>query len=282
MTSGIIFSIKEFTLHDGPGIRSTVFLKGCPLRCAWCHNPEGLHPEPQLMIKHGQCVHCGKCMGGCAHEACAPFDRCTKVCPLGCMNIVGERVAADALAERLLRNRSFFEPEGGITLSGGEPLMQPDFSLALLVALRPVHRAVETSGFAAPAHFAAMAQEADLVLMDLKHMDGTLHKRYTGVDNAPILRNLAQLKATGKSFIIRVPLIRDVNDDVGNLAATAAVLADCKDRVQVELLPYNTLAGAKYADLGLSYPLADATPSAAADACAPFLAYDINVIQHTA
>jgi pyruvate formate lyase activating enzyme len=252
VSQGIIFSIREFTLHDGPGIRTTVFFKGCPLRCQWCHNPEGLSPEPELMIKSQMCTGCGKCMRGCAHEVCQPFERCTRICPNNCVEICGERIEAGALAQRLLKNRMFFE-DGGITVSGGEPLMQPEFLMELLTALRPVHRAIETSGHADWQVFRRAAEEADLILMDLKLMDPARHKAYTGVDNARILRNLEVLKAVGKPFVARIPLIPGVNDSAENMEQTAAALEDCRDRVKVEVLPYNQLAGAKYASVGRSY-----------------------------
>lgn len=253
MSLGTIFSVKEFTLHDGPGVRTTVFFKGCPLRCQWCHNPEGLRMEPELMIQHARCTHCGKCTMGCVHPDCQGFDRCLHVCPNGLIQLCGERVEAEDLAARLLKNRVFFGQDGGITLSGGEPLMQGAFALALLRALRGVHRAVETSGHADMDTFAQVANEADLMIMDIKHVDPAQHMHYTGVDNARILRNLDQLKAMDRPFLIRVPLIPGVNDSAENLDATAALLQDCADRVRVELLPYNALAGAKYASVGRQY-----------------------------
>jgi len=229
-----------------------VFFKGCPLRCAWCHNPEGLRPEPELMIKKNLCTGCGKCMRGCAHEQCKPFDRCTKVCPNGCIEVCGERVDAAELAKKLKRNATFFEG-GGVTLSGGEPLAQPAFVLDLLRELRPLHRAFETSGYAPEDAFAAVASEVDLVLMDLKLMDQEAHKKYIGAPNDLILRNLELLKQTGKPFIIRIPLIPGINDREANMEATAQALADAADRVKVEVLPYNQLFGAKYDSVGRQY-----------------------------
>ena len=260
MSSGIVFSVKEFTLHDGPGIRTTVFLKGCPLRCAWCHNPEGLSQSPELMVKTSLCTGCGKCLLPCTHTECAPFGRCTKVCQHGLIEICGEQVDAHSLAEKLKRNAAFFTDGGGITLSGGEPLMQGEFTLALLRELRPLHRAVETSGYANQATFRAIAKESDLMLMDIKLVDDAQHIRWTGASNRLILCNLEQLKSIGIPFVIRVPLIPGISDTEYNMRSTADLLSDCVDRVQVELLPYNELAGAKYASVGLSYePSFDAT-----------------------
>lgn len=260
---GIIFDIKELAVHDGPGPRTTVFFKGCPLRCKWCHNPEGLSFSPQLMVRESRCTHCGRCRQPCTHPDCQPYGRCLHRCPLGLISVAGTRVRSDELAHRLLRERDFWGETGGITVSGGEPLGQPEFLTALLDELNGVHRCVETCGFASEEAFDAMCARTELVIMDLKLMDPVQHRRWTGQDNAPILRNFDRLKAGGHPFIIRIPLIPDVSDTVENLTATAERVRGADGLLRVELLPFNPLAGAKYAMVGAAptdFPKRKANP----------------------
>lgn len=224
MTEGIVFSIEEFAVNDGPGIRTTVFLKGCPLRCAWCHNPEGWNSEPEKIDKKGR------------EEIC------------------GYRISATALAERLQRDTDLFRDSGGgVTFTGGEPLMQADFLAEVMDLLPGIDKAVETSGFAPEAAFRKVLEQADLLLFDIKHTDPLAHKRYTGVDNALILRNLGILIDSGKPFVARIPLIPGVNDSEENMLTTASLLEGASGLLRVELLRYNKVAGAKYPMLGLPY-----------------------------
>lgn len=249
---GTIFDIKEFTVHDGPGPRITVFLKGCPLRCLWCHNPEGLSSKPQLLYQQNLCSHCGACYTPCAHPECAPFGRCVHICPNGCLRIAGEAVTPEALAEKLLRNAPALQQMGGgITVSGGEPLLQPDFVCALAQALPGIHKALQTSGYADPPVYQKVVENFDYVLQDIKLADPALHRQYTGVSNENILRNIAWLKQSGKEFVLRVPLIPGITDTPENLAAIARIAQEHR----VELMPYNELAGAKYAMVGMTYSL---------------------------
>ena len=252
MARGVIFDIKEFALSDGPGIRTTVFFKGCPLRCAWCHNPEGLKREPELYRATAACENCGLCLRPCTHPECAPYGRCLHACPRGLVRVVGKEWESDALAEKLLRGADLFCDGGGITLSGGEPMMQADFAIALLTALRKggVHTAVETSGYADAQTFMAVCQNADLVLMDIKLYNSELHKKYTGVSNEKILANAAALRDSGIPHVFRIPLIPGITDTEENLSAIAAFVGDSR----TELLSYNALAPAKYPGVGMVYP----------------------------
>ena len=224
MSEGILFSIEEFAVNDGPGIRTTVFLKGCPLRCMWCHNPEGQNPHPQPLTKQGK----------------------TQVC--------GYSIDAEELARKLLRDEDLFRDSGGgVTFTGGEPLMQADFLCDVLDGIEGVHRAVETSGYASQETFARVLERTDMMLFDVKLADPLMHKRYTGADNKQILRNLDILKHSGKDFVVRVPLIPGVNDTLPNMEATSQLLAGSKGLKRVELLRYHKTAGAKYPMVGMEY-----------------------------
>lgn len=279
MAKGIIFDVKEMSVNDGPGVRTAIFLKGCPLRCRWCHNPEGFSPSPQIKQAGAPCTRCGKCAQGCSHEDCRPYGRCLHVCPMGRLSIYGREVDSTELAASAKRQARFLESTGGgVTLSGGEPLMQPEFLLALLSELKPMHVAVETSAHADEAVFIAMMERADLVMADIKHMDDEVHRRYTGVGNKRILSNLASLMKSGRPFIIRVPVIPGVNDDAANLESTAQFLSGAKNLLRVELMPYNVLAGAKYRMTGLEYePGFDVNARPNADR-APFLKHGIPCV----
>ncbi len=252
--TGTIFDIKEFSIHDGPGGRIKVFLKGCPLRCVWCHNPEGLTTAPQLMHKQNLCCDCGLCQRGCDHPECRGLARCIHACPNGAVSLSGRTVTVEALADRLLADRDFLELNGGgVTVSGGEPLMHADFVCALAERLGDLHKAIQTSGYATEDTYRRVIDRFDYVMQDIKLADPALHKQYTGVDNAPILRNIDYLKRSGKAFVFRVPLIPGITDTEENLRGIARIAGDHP----VELLKYNEMAGAKYAMLGMTYTLPD-------------------------
>ena len=245
--TGVVFDIREFTVHDGPGCRVTVFMKGCPLRCQWCHNPEGLSPKPQLMKKVAQCVSCGRCKISCDHPECAQFGVCVHACPKGLLSVSGKEWSAEVLAAHLNQYEPLLK-NGGITFSGGEPLLQGEF-VAETARMLKLHRALQTSGYAPEQIFRTVLSEMDYVLMDIKLADPVLHRQYTGVDNVPILRNYEILLASGIEHTIRVPLIPGVTDTEKNLRAIAQLTRNSK----VELMRYNPLAGAKYPMLGMEF-----------------------------
>ena len=251
METGTVFDIKGFALNDGPGIRTTVFLKGCPLRCLWCHNPEGLSPEPELVYKAARCRHCGKCHKTCSHPDCQPWGRCLRVCPEGCLTVAGETWTSEVLADRLARDRDVFGEDGGVTFSGGEPLLQPTFvcETADLLRDRGVRSAVETSSFAPEAVYRDLLRKTDYVMADCKLMDGGAHRKFCGVPNDGILRYLRILMDSGVPYLIRIPLIPGITDTEENLRAISAFIGDSP----AELLPYNAMAGAKYASVGRAF-----------------------------
>lgn len=259
MESGILMNTSEFTVHDGPGVRATAFLKGCPLRCTWCHNPEGQRFAPELMVRTASCTGCGNCRNVCPHpEGCTACGLCTEVCPNGLRKIMGERLTSAALADRMRRGAALFAASGGgVTFSGGEPLAQPAFLFETLDRLSDLHRAVETSCCAPPEVFTALLSRTEYIFADLKIFDSALHEKYTGRPNEEILGNIERLKQSGLPYCIRIPLIPGVNDTKENMEQTAAFLA--KGGVggldRVELLPYNRGASAKYPMLGRKYAL---------------------------
>ncbi|NLG25396.1 MAG: glycyl-radical enzyme activating protein [Clostridiales bacterium] len=252
--TGVAFDVKEFAVHDGPGIRTTVFLKGCPLRCTWCHNPEGQSFKPECMVSRASCTDCGACRSVCGKEACDACGACLPHCPLGLRRIVGAAWTADQLAARLLRDCALMEESGGgVTFSGGEPMSQWPFVREVMERLSGVHCAIETSGYCAKAEFLGAMACADLIMLDLKLTDPALHKKYIGVDNAPILDNARLLRDGDTPFVVRIPVIPGVNDDGAHFAAVAELLRGAHALVSVELMPYHVTAGAKYAMIGREY-----------------------------
>ncbi len=249
---GAIFDIKEMAVHDGPGIRTTVFFKGCPLRCRWCHNPEGLTGEPQLMFKENRCVKCGSCMKKCGHEECKPFGRCIHACPENCLEIVGKRTETKELADELKKTAEVLGNSfGGFTFSGGEPLFQPQFLLEFAEELRDYHLCMETCGYAETEVFKQAIQKLDFIIMDIKLADCVLHKRYTGVGNEKILNHFEILKSSGKPYLIRTPLIPGITDTEENLEKIKELIGNSN----WEKIPYNVMAGAKYKMLGKRFTL---------------------------
>lgn len=255
MKRAILFEIREFSLFDGPGIRTTVFLKGCPLRCVWCHNPEGQAFAPQLLYNARQCTHCGACEKVCVHEKCVACGACAKVCAFRARRLCGFEMDEKTLTEKLLRNADVFRQGGGVTFSGGEPLAQADFVHAVSARLKghSVHVAIETSGYVSEENYRKGIALADLVFQDWKHPDPEAHRRYTGGDLEIVLKNMAILDESGKPFVIRVPLIPGVNDSPACMEAFAKKLENRPNLLRVEMLPYHLTAGAKYHLLGQTY-----------------------------
>jgi pyruvate formate lyase activating enzyme len=268
--AGEVFNVMRFSTHDGPGIRTTVFLKGCPLSCWWCHNPENWQHVPSEVYLRERCRGCGICIDGCPQKAlertaqgivanpdrCGHCGKCVRACPYEARERTRWTVGVSELAQVIARDIPFYEQSGGgVTFSGGEPLCQPDFLLAMLAecAWREVHRAVDTSGYAASEVLMEAARLTDLFLYDLKILDPAKHAAHTGVDNDLILNNLRRLSEAGGNIVIRIPLIPGVNDDDENIARTGEFIAGLPQRHRIDLLPYHRTAGPKYAKLGLNF-----------------------------
>ena len=269
-----IFNIQSYSIHDGPGIRVTVFEKGCPLRCLWCANPESNTPAPQLMTYSSKCTGCGRCVEACPKKAievwpdangkyvaftdrelCVDCGACVKVCPADAREIAGELMTVQEVIDQVLKDKLFLDTSGGgMTISGGEMLAHPDFSAALLRAAREegLHTAVESCSFASREVIDKVYQYVDLALLDIKHMDSGKHLEYTGVDNLRILNNIEHIhNDLGVKTIIRVPCITGYNDDRTNIAETAKWVRDhLGEDVEIDLLPYHRLGESKNEALG--------------------------------
>jgi formate C-acetyltransferase len=288
--NGLIFDIQRFSLHDGPGIRTTVFLKGCPLNCRWCQNPEGIRGERQLEYTESACVGCGACVRACprgvhrfengAHRmdraACVLCGRCVAACAPRALEIAGQEMDVGSVFVVAAEDKPYYESSaGGVTLSGGEPLAQPDFCVALLERLKAagIHTALDTSLLGPAGALDKVLPLTDLFLADVKHVDAAAHRAGTGVDCSAILENLRRIRAAGKRIIVRVPVIPGFNDSDGAMTAIAEFLAGIGGIEAVELLPYHKLGEAKAARLGMPVPMADAAqlpPARARELAAAF------------
>lgn len=258
MAEALVFSIEEFSVFDGPGMRTTVFLSGCPLRCEWCHNPEGQSFKNFIVRATNGCVGCGECLRRADKiDGKAVFtEDSIRNCPQNLLRYVAKSYTAKELCDHLSKNFAILNASGGgITFSGGEPLANANF---LLECLRQTHgrinRAVQTSGYADTAVFERVLEACDYMLFDLKLADEELHKRYTGVSNRKILQNFATLAKSGKNFVIRMPMIPTVTDTEENVRRIAEILSQNGVK-SIELLPYNRLAGAKYPLVGRNYEI---------------------------
>jgi len=254
--TGRVFSIEEFSVYDGPGIRTSVFLKGCPLRCAWCHNPEGQNKEIEIVRSLNGCLSCGNCErnGILVDEKIIYTEKSIESCPRHLLRFCGEDIESSILCERIMKNKTILNASGGgVTFSGGEPTMQSDFLIECLKTLKgQLHCAIQTCGHCDPSVFAEILSQTEYVLFDLKIVDEALHRRYTGVDNALILENFDILVKSRIPFVIRVPLIPTVTDTKSNISAISKLL-EVHNINYVELLPYNKMAGGKYSMLGREY-----------------------------
>ena len=254
--TGIVFSVEEFSLYDGPGIRTSVFLKGCPMRCDWCHNPEGQEFAPRYVRSPNGCLNCGKCLeagfAACGERRLTEESR--SVCPRRLIRLCGITYTPEALVNEIAPNLDLLnQAGGGVTFSGGEVLSQADFTAECLDRLQgKTHRAVQTSGYGSDEAFEMLLSRCELVLHDLKIFDGTLHRRHTGCSNESVLRHYRRLATSGVPFITRIPLIPGVTDTEANLTAIAGFMAENGVRY-AELLPYNPMAGAKYTLAGKEY-----------------------------
>mgnify|MGYP001031050000 CR=1 FL=1 len=274
---GTIFDIMKYSIHDGPGIRTTVFFKGCPLNCWWCHNPESQAIGQEIMLWEDRCIGCGDCLKACRNgaivnrdgvlltvrENCRMCFECVKVCHSGARVAVGKNVTPEQVMEEVQKDIVFYEESGGgVTFSGGEPLLQPDFLEVLLGKCKEkeIHTAVDTTGFAKSEDLLRTAPKTDLFLYDLKLMDELEHRKYTGVSNEPILKNLSALSRCHGNIIIRIPVIPGVNDGEENLMRTAGFVSGLNGVREIDLLPYHKAGAGKYQRLEMTYALPETEP----------------------
>ncbi|MBM3157786.1 MAG: glycyl-radical enzyme activating protein [Chloroflexi bacterium] len=274
---GCVFNIERFAIRDGPGIRTTVFLKGCPLRCLWCANPESISAAPQLFYFENLCTRCYRCVEACPNKAtlispdgviiidraiCKACGKCVEACPNKAREISGKLMTVAEVLEEVKKDTLFYQNSGGgVTFSGGEPTHQPDFLWHLLKSSKEsgLHTCLDTSGLVKPEVLKRMLEYTDLVLYDIKHMDAEKHKEYAGVDNRLILDNARLIVSLGKEMIIRVPLIPGHNDTPDNIKALAGFMKSLGLN-KVDLLPYHSLGKIKYQRLGMEYKLGDLKP----------------------
>jgi pyruvate formate lyase activating enzyme len=266
---GIIFDLQRFSLHDGPGIRTLVFFKGCPLRCLWCSNPESQRSEPEMLFDPAKCVACGGCVVACPHGAvwradgglegdrarCVACGRCAEACPAEARTVAGRQVSVDEVVVEVLKDAPFFANSGGgVTLGGGEPMAQPDFAQAILTRCRAhgIHTAVETCGHVPWNAIERVLPWTDLFLYDVKHLDAAKHGRETGGEVGLVLASLERLVAAGASVIARVPVVPGFNDDPESILAIARLVASLGIE-SLHLLPYHRLGQGKYRLLGRDY-----------------------------
>jgi len=274
---GWVFNIQRYSVHDGPGIRTTVFLKGCPLRCLWCSNPESQRPEPQIVFWPDRCIGCDACRAACPRstiaideagyrrvlaERCDGCGQCVETCYAEAVEQVGRSMTVEEVLAAVEADHPFYDQSGGgMTLSGGEPLAQPEFSLRLLrgAQQRGIHTVLETCGHAPWDVWQSLLPHVDLILYDVKDIDPDRHRHNTGVSNELILDNLERLSSAGVSLIVRRPVIPGYNDDVESIHALARFAGGLGTVHEIDLLPYHRFGRDKYKRLGRNYAMGDAT-----------------------
>ncbi len=269
---GLVFDLKRMATDDGPGIRTTIFLKGCPLHCLWCASPESIGKRTQLAFHERKCIRCGRCLACCPTaaqemdsrgrqvrwESCNACGGCAEVCPALALRLIGRWMTAEEVFQEIAADKLFYDNSGGgVTISGGEPTLQVNFLRELLEKCRKagIHTALDTSGYVEWDQLESIADLVDLFLYDLKHLDAGRHSRLTGVSNRLILENFQKLRERHKALIVRFPLIPGCNDSADNIQAMIDYLRSGSERV--EILPFNRAAGSKYALIGKRYALAD-------------------------
>ena len=272
MSAANVFNIQKFSINDGPGIRTTVFVKGCPLNCAWCHNPESKKKETELLFHSSRCTLCGGCVKACdsgvhaikdgvhllKRESCSVSGKCAEVCPYGALELCGKLTTAEEAFAEVLRDKVFYETSGGgMTVSGGEPLFSFDFTYELLQLAKAggIHTAIETCGFAPSERIERVAQFTDLFLFDIKETDSERHKRYTGADNALILSNLELINKLGVPTVLRCPIIPGYNDRDEHFSAIADIANRYDAVTGIDVEPYHPLGESKAEGLGIDYAL---------------------------
>jgi pyruvate formate lyase activating enzyme len=292
---GGVFNIQRYSLHDGPGVRTNVFLKGCPLHCPWCANPESQLTAPQLALYANRCINCGQFATACpvgwgvhfngslSPELQEEYSARAAVCPSGAMHWMGTRRTAGDVMQEVLRDVPFYFDNGGMTVTGGEPTLQPLMATALLrlAKAEQISTAIETSGYTVWEVLERLLPYVDGILFDLKHLDSDTHRAFTGVGNERILANLQKLAAANAPVTVRVPLIPGFNATEGSLRAIAQFIANLAGPVRgVDILPYHTFGRSKYKALGRSYPWAGhdrLTEQAVEDAVGLMKSYGLNV-----
>ncbi len=277
MKKGRIFNIEKYAIHDGPGIRTTVFFKGCPLRCWWCHNPEGQNQKLELTYRENRCIGCGECAENCTRralsllsqhvvlnrESCNMCGVCAQICPSEALSVIGKEMSVEETVREIERDRVFYdESEGGVTFSGGEPLLQPNFLEKMLdeCGEKRIHTTLDTSGYASPEVINRIRSKVDLFLYDIKIMDNAKHRKYTGVSNKLILQNLERLAKNGSNIMISLPIVMGINDDDENIFRTCEFISSLPGVEHVSLLPYHKTGVDKYKNLGRSYRLNSIQP----------------------
>lgn len=279
--NGLIFDIKRFAVHDGPGIRTTIFLKGCPLSCWWCHNPEGLSNSQEIIYYDYKCMNCDKCINICQqnaleeknnkivrnHKICTSCGNCVEICPTASQQIIGQKISAENAIKEIEKDHIFFETSnGGVTFSGGEPLMQHEFlkETLKLCKKRSIHTALDTSGFCHSDVFNTLIKFNDLFLYDLKIIDDQQHKKYTGVSNKKIIKNLDILQEKEKDIIIRFTIVKGITDTKENLRDIINLVSSFEKIKEIDLLPFHNV-NEKYQRIGKQNKLKDIKPPSSND-----------------